>query len=968
MRLIHILLTAILLIGAIQPATAQQLPPSSAAAGRFLLDQGDSAGLAWLARAGGHELADYGSFSLWETAPSQPGQAGLAAVDAPGLRRLNAPIQLRGLSIDTDAAQPEPALPAALRASAAPDANPRLWILQFAGPMQKSWLETLRADGLTLQACLNSYACVFWGADPAAAVAKMGGLVTWTGPFHPAYRLHPDLRPSGSLRAAAGNSGDVEVTIQLLDIPAAQGDLALLRRLATRVDGVHPVLNFIDLHALVPSALLDALANLPTVFNIEPYKTPVLNDEMQGQILAGNITSLGGNTTASGAGYLTWLKNNGFSTDPSVYPILDIVDDGVDNGTPTTPTTPTTLHPDFYAYPIEGSPFSRIAFQNSCLGDQTTNGVNGHGNLNAGIAGGYNFLSSTFTNKDAAGYAYDLGVSPFGRLTSTKIFNNGNLDYSSCGSTYSGIVQAAYDTGAKITSNSWGFKGSASAYDTTAQLYDVLTRDASPSTPDNQQMLHIFSAGNEYSSKTIASPGTAKNVLTVGATDLPRDVGTPDGCSAPQLSSSSADNIANYSSRGPTSDGRIKPDLVAPGTHIQGPASQDSAYNATSICGAAGVNKLYYPIGQTFYTWSSGTSHAAPAVAGAAQLAWVYFQSLTGNTPSPAMLKALLLNTPRYLTGTGASGNLPSPSQGWGMPDLGTAFDTTTRFLSDQAYPFSASGQTFSLSGTTVAADKPFHVTLVWTDAPGTPAAPSLINDLDLEVTIGGVKYLGNVFSGATSVAGGSPDTVNNVENIFLPPLPAGTKFTIRVVARNIAMNSIPMFGSPPNQDFAIVAYNAKYTPEPVISLVSAGWKEDPAGSNQNGTIQPGETADLTVTLQNAPTTPTAIITNSLTAALLPLTGQADLLPPASVNYPLPNGLLAVGEQTTSPSPLKIQILASASCAAILKPILRVTFTYVIVKLEGPTTSPPDSIDLPLPDLPLCVGLISRYFFPWIQR
>ena len=64
---------------------------------------------------------------------------------------------------------------------------------------------------------------------------------------------------------------------------------------------------------------------------------------------------------------------------------------------------------------------------------------------------------------------------------------------------------------------------------------------------------------------------------------------------------------------------------------------------------------------------------------------------------------------------------------------------------------------------------KPFRVTLAWTDAPGPTTGNAFVNNLDLEVTIGGNTYKGNVFSGAFSATGGTADTRNNVESVFIP-------------------------------------------------------------------------------------------------------------------------------------------------------------------------------------------------------
>lgn len=946
----------LILLGAIGAALFGLQPARSAAAGpvpepAVLLDQRDTAGRGWLTSAGAQQLADYGAFSLWELPAAQVERA---ASEQPKLRRAGTRILLRGLTIDTSASQPEPLLPYSLRAAAAPQKTSRLWMIQFAGPLQDAWLDSLHAAGQIVAACLPEYTCILWGPDASAAVQNLGKLARWSGPFHPAYRLHPALRPGGRLRQAV-SSDMLEVTIQFLNVPASAADLAVLKNLAeTASSGPHAVLNYLNIHARIPIANLDRLSALPTLFNIEPYTTPVKHDEMQAQILAGQIGSTPGVLNTSGPGYLNWLTLRGFSTNPDQYPVVDIVDDGIDDGT----TAP--LHPDFYAYPTGQPSFSRISFQRSCLADGTTNGVDGHGNLNAGIMAGYNATGGGMPDQDAAGYAFGLGISPFGRIAGTKIFGAVGYDISACRGTYTGIVADAYAAGADITSNSWG--SNVFEYDSGAQEYDALTRDASPSEPGDQQMLHIFSAGNQGNYKpgsTVGSPGTAKNVLTVGATDLPRDVDVYDGCDV--LSSASAANIASYSSRGPTSDGRVKPDLVAPGTHIQGPASQDPGYatSGLAICGGPSPNKHYYPptspIQQKLYTISDGTSHAAPAVAGAAQLAWERYMTQFGRPapPSPAMLKALLLNIPRYLNGYRSGGDLPSVSQGWGMPDLNTAFDLTPRFLLDQTHIFEGSGETYTISGIIADSSKPFHVSLVWTDAPGTAIGAALVNDLDLEVTVSTSTYLGNIFSGANSSLGGFSDERNNVENVFLPAGSTGS-FTIRVVAHNIAGNGVPEHSGATDQDFALVVYNGKVEPAPILSFQSSNWQEDPdpAASNNNGRIEPGESAYLSVRIKNSPTAIEAL-TISGTLGLLPT--QANLLSTDPGIY----SNLQAGTTGDLIPPFKVYIQPGLSCATALESVLHLSYTYV----RTPTTLT-GSIDLPIPSYTLCNGKI--YYFNYL--
>ena len=132
---------------------------------------------------------------------------------------------------------------------------------------------------------------------------------------------------------------------------------------------------------------------------------------------------------------------------------------------------------------------------------------------------------------------------------------------------------------------------------------------------------------------------------------------------------------------------------MAPGTHITGGVAQDSpapgadslgtalpCFDSAGICalagsGTPGSSNNFFPGGQEFYTVSSGTSHAAPAVAGAAALVRQYFLNTISNPPSAAMTKAYLMNSARYLAGVGANDSLWSGNQGMGEANLGMAFD-----------------------------------------------------------------------------------------------------------------------------------------------------------------------------------------------------------------------------------------------------------------------------------------------------
>ena len=93
------------------------------------------------------------------------------------------------------------------------------------------------------------------------------------------------------------------------------------------------------------------------------------------------------------------------------------------------------------------------------------------------------------------------------------------------------------------------------------------------------------------------------------------------------------ETMADFSSRGPCQDGRIKPDVVAPGTWISSLQSQ----SATDLYAWSPIDSLYQ--------YQGGTSQAGPHASGAAAVFVQYYrQSHGGVTPSPALVKAALIN------------------------------------------------------------------------------------------------------------------------------------------------------------------------------------------------------------------------------------------------------------------------------------------------------------------------------------
>lgn len=812
-RLLFIsLLAGLLFLGHFGQPVYTHVSAQSGALRKVLVDAGDTRTIARLRSGGWQQLADYGAFSLWrETGPGQT-----LLLNESDLTPVDDSILLRDIVLHPDLTQPAATASEAL--TQASSQAPGIWIVQFIGPPLPAWLEALRASGLEIVAYLPNHAYLVWGEHPAQTLASLSAQVNfiqWIGAYPSLYRLAPDLRPP-----ALASDHFFTVTVQFYNSPILADSLARLRQLVGNFEQSPASLkNWTNVVVRLSGSSLTEVSTWPDVINIEPYQAPQEMDEMQGQILAGNLIQSNGNILPSGPGYLNWLINRGFPTDPAQYPLVDLFDDGLDSGNPNA-----ILHPDFFVAGSKSQP-DRVSFIVNCTSEPAGNGVGGHGDLNAGIMAGYNAgIGAPY--QDPQGYHLGLGISPFGRIAATKVFSNpdqfykSQFDSSRCNYSFASMVYDAYDRGARITSNSWGASVSGD-YDAQAQTYDALTRDASAQ-PGNQGMFHVFSAGNDGSAaQSVSSPGTAKNVLTVGATEGTRGDGIADGCLI--SNAASADNLAAYSSRGPTKDGRIKPDIMAPGTHIQGPAAQDSGFNGGSVCGgliSSDTWTPYYPTNQTLYTWSTGTSHAAPAVAGVAQLVYNLYQRTLrpGTAPSPAMLKALILNTPRYLTGALANDTLPSPNQGWGDADMGQIFDGGQRMLFDQSQLLTASGQTFTTSGYVTNTTRPLRITLAWTDAPGQPAAGvSAVNNLDLEVVIQGKTFRGNVMEGQYSIPDGIADSNNNVESVFLPAGVEGP-FTVTVIARSLGGDGVPGNSSLTDQDFALVIDNA--TAEPLNNHV----------------------------------------------------------------------------------------------------------------------------------------------------
>lgn len=342
------------------------------------------------------------------------------------------------------------------------------------------------------------------------------------------------------------------------------------------------------------------------------------------------------------------------------------------------------------------------------------------------------------------------------------------------------LFATPYSAGARLHTNSWGAP---------TNLYETYARSADRFMWEHKNFLAFFANGNAGAGAgTVGTPATAKNAVSVGATE----------------NGVNAENVASFSSNGPTADGRIKPTVTAPGVAI---VSADSD----------GL-KVSFNSGTIAY---SGTSMATPAAAGAAALIRQYYldgywpfgsaNAAQGFEPSAALTKATLVNSARNMTGAYTDGPIPSTGQGWGRINLAD----TLHFFPDDNYLDIADVRTGLSTATSwsrryfATGDQFLKVTLVWTDYPGIEgAAKTLVNDLDLQViTPEGLTYRGNVFSNGLSAPGGTADRLNVEEQAYIPTFHSGD-YTVRVSGYNVP------FGPQP---FAVVVTGA-------VSISSTGF------------------------------------------------------------------------------------------------------------------------------------------------
>ena len=520
-----------------------------------------------------------------------------------------------------------------------------------------------------------------------------------------------ELAPADKIGVAGLTPADDALSITL--VPLADEDVSAVSNAVITLGGQVLATPAGRVRARVPAARLPALAARGDVRWIERYApAKLLNDVAVNPGLL-NVRK-------------AWAAPHGLT---GAGQIITLADSGLDTG------STNTVMADFRG---------RVNLIRTVDGANDRD-VNGHGTHVAGSLAGDGALSGGTIRGVAYGATLNVWQGTQGNYFYTPdslddLFRPDHVNYPSY-----------------IFSGSWGYSYGGTYTDLCSEYDDWIWRH-----PD---ALVVLAAGNDYRYKVL-DPGNAKNTLCVGASESLRL-----GSSL----SSYADNpaqVSSYSSRGPTADGRIKPDICAPGTMILSTRTTQVAYSKTVGWQSYAANSNY--------TYMGGTSMATPLVAGCAALVrqWlVERRGFAGTPPTSALMKAILMGGAHDLfgdTGTNVEAAAPDSRQGWGRVDLGETLYPSNRSVKlVDRIPFAAGSERVWRVETTRAA--PLDVQLVWIDYPATAAGGGgLVNDLDLVVSnrTTGVAWWGN------GVAGG--DRTNNVEGVRIASAPAGT-YEVRV-------------------------------------------------------------------------------------------------------------------------------------------------------------------------------------------
>ena len=706
----------------------------------------------------GSIIEDYGTFVV--LSKDKRTDMSISGLD---IQEIDTTLNLPGTKFDPVASPPE---------EGARNEGKGYYIIQFGGTVNDVWLDSVRDTGVEILQYIPNQAFFVYG--DAADIQKVSGhsRVRWVGEYKKEHKILRELENFNQKTSGEVAAYDIAVFARA-DPDTFAGDFTnfIRGRIISRSKLPNNFFNILRVE--VAAAEIEKIAEMPDVIRIDPFIAPVREDERAAQIVAGNYSST---TVLAGPGYNPLTQ---FGVDGTGVTVA-VSDDGISipgNG-------------GFY--------ISSVNTVDGPLGGATAGASSGHGHINASIIAG----SVPFGILDPTGYNYGIGIAPKANIVNIPFLKRPGYTASDAQAVDDSLnTLGPNGVRATISNNSWGMDTNGNSYELLAAQYDGFVRDGSFAAAIDPITI-VFSAGNQGpTASSLTRPKVAKNVIAVGNSENIRtEFGTTEA--------DNIDDLRSSSSRGPAADGRVKPDIIAPGTYITG--------SRAGVCAGMGCFDANH-------AYSSGTSHAAPQVAGAAALFTQYWRNAnSGIHPSPAMIKAAVISSAQEMNGANTSASIPNGNEGWGRISMKFMMNTGVgmRYV-DQSAAFSNPGETQVVAGAVGDSSKPVRVTLVWTDPPGV-SDPALVNNLDLTVTVGGNTYKGNVFSGGASVSGGAADTINNVENVFLPAgIPAGTPFTISI--GSIALNGDGILGNADTTDqhFALVGYNFSLAPTAASAEIS---------------------------------------------------------------------------------------------------------------------------------------------------
>jgi hypothetical protein len=637
-----------------------------------------------------------------------------------------------GIVLDTRAGEPE--LPADLRTDESAGGR-LLRIIQFTGPMRQEWLRQLEDKGIRPFGYFHHYAVLAKLAQPEADVVRSLPGVRWVGVFQPAYKLQDVLlHPVGAKRIIILVTPGEDH--QLIEAEIAS-DNGKIEHIMTTDFGT-------TITATVAAGTIARLAQLPEVFWVQEWtQASLCNNNGQWVMQTGWQASAPPDTSRPAR--RVWqrgVRGQGV--------IMSTTDTGLNllGGTsahnmfrdPSLPVTAPGIWPGH----------RKVVAYKLYAGASCTEEPYHGSHVNATIAG---------DDSVTGGTSCCDGMSIKGRLCFVDISDaTGALivpgDLTACWDTvYQGRGLPDSLRPIKQHSGSWGWPNSQGAY---------LLQDAS--TDDycwrHKDFLQVFAAGNEGGFRTIRNPGIAKNVITVGAVQ----------------SGILANQIATFSSRGPTQDGRIKPTLCAPGKDVM---SADRAGQAT-----------YQPV--------SGTSMATPMVNGTIGLFRDYLERgfyPTGESVAANRLRYVSAALLRAMAVVSADPNVdsyvvPGFDIGWGRLDADSALyfagDARKLILKDDTTGLPTGHYQEEVFAVNSAI--PLRAALAWTDTPAAPSAnPALVNNINLELIAPDMtSYHGNQYSGGQSRANPANWDNRNVEECIRVNNPIPGIWRIRVYGYNV--------------------------------------------------------------------------------------------------------------------------------------------------------------------------------------